>query len=115
MSIRIKRVYDPPDPADGVRVLVDRLWPRGLAKAKAQIDLWLKDVAPSDELRHWFNHDPSKWREFRSRYFRELRQHGDDLSALKKQAGRKRLTLLYAARDEANNNAVALKDFLEKG
>jgi uncharacterized protein YeaO (DUF488 family) len=115
MSIRIKRVYDPPDPADGVRVLVDRLWPRGLAKAKAQVDLWLKDVAPSDELRHWFNHDPRKWREFRSHYFRELKQHGDDLSALKKQAGRKRLTLLYAARDEAHNNAVALKDFLEKG
>jgi uncharacterized protein YeaO (DUF488 family) len=112
MTIHIKRVYDPATADDGCRVLVDRLWPRGLNKQKAKIDLWLKDIAPSTELRQWFQHDPTKWREFKARYFRELKHHADEVYNLKKRARARRLTLLYAAKDAENNNAAALKEYL---
>lgn len=115
MRIHLKRVYDPPAKEDGYRVLVDRLWPRGLRKDEARIDLWLKDIAPSAELRRWFGHDPDRWQEFKRRYFRELKQQGDALSALQQRARAGRLTLLYAAKDTAHNNAAALKEYLDKG
>jgi len=112
-DIRIKRVYEPPAPDDGCRVLVDRLWPRGLSKEKAKLDLWLKDVAPSAELREWFGHKPERWLEFRRRYKAEL--DGSTAFAELRGMGRKlRLTLLYAAKDKAHNNAVVLADLLGK-
>lgn len=114
MSISLKRVYDPPAKEDGYRVLVDRLWPRGLSKEEARIDLWLKDIAPTNELRQWFKHDPHKWNEFRTRYFRELKQRADEIGQLKNRSEAGRLTLLYAAKDTENNNAAALKEYLEK-
>jgi len=111
--IQLKRVYDPPRKTDGVRVLVDRLWPRGLAKDRAAIKLWLKDIAPSPELRKWFGHDPGKWDEFRRRYWSELQQRGDLLVLLKHRSTEGAVTLVYAAHDEERNSAVALKEFLE--
>jgi len=114
MTIRLKRVYSPPADGDGYRVLVDRLWPRGLRKEAAAIDLWLKEVAPSAELRRWYGHDPDRWPEFRRRYFRELKAHDEDLKVLRQHARSGRLTLLFAAKDEVNNNAAALKVYLEK-
>jgi uncharacterized protein YeaO (DUF488 family) len=115
-GLRIKRVYEPAAPGDGARVLVDRLWPRGLAKEKARIDLWLKDVAPSDALRRRFHGDPTKWHEFVAAYARELAQEPARGAAarLRARARKKPVTLLYAARDEAHNNAVALKEWLER-
>ena len=113
MPIKIKRIYDPPHCADGQRVLVDRLWPRGLSKERAAVDLWLKDIAPSAELRRWFSHDPDKWREFQRRYFRELKRLSEPVEALRKRAATGRVTLLYAAKDAEHNNAAALKTFLE--
>jgi len=113
MTIHIKRVYDPPARKDGYRVLVDRIWPRGLTKEQAAVDLWLKDIAPSTALRRWFNHDPEKWAEFQSRYFRELQQLAEQIKPLRKRAESSPVTLLYAAKDTAHNNAVALKAFLE--
>jgi uncharacterized protein YeaO (DUF488 family) len=114
MSVRIKRVYDPPRPEDGLRVLVDRLWPRGLSKEKAKIDQWLKQIAPSDALRKKFHHDPIRWNEFRSRYFKELDRQPDAIKQLKGDARRGPVTLLFAARDVDNNNAAALKEYLTK-
>ncbi len=111
--IRIKRVYLEADDDDGVRILVDRLWPRGLSKTEANIDVWVKDVAPSDELRQWYNHDPAKWDEFKQRYFKELVANPRAVIMLIKQI-RGIATLLYAAKDEDHNNAVALKEFLEQ-
>lgn len=111
-KLRIKRVYDAPDKADGQRILVDRLWPRGLAKDKAHIDHWMKEIAPSDELRHWFGHDPQKWVEFLHRYSEELRNNGEAVAALRSAIGDKATTLLYAAHDTEHNNAVALHKFL---
>jgi len=107
-ELRIKRAYDPPAPEDGVRVLVDRLWPRGLKRDGARIDLWLKDVAPSAELRRWFGHDPAKWPGFQDRYRAELAGNPalDELRALLRQG--KRVTLLFAARDTERNNAAVL-------
>ena len=114
-KITIKRVYDPPAPQDGLRVLVDRLWPRGLSKAAARVDLWLKDIAPSAELRRWFNHEPERWQAFCARYEAELADAGAALQALHAAAaGQAAVTLLYAARDAERNNAVALKSFLER-
>ena len=113
MTIRTKRIYDPPARTDGYRVLVDRIWPRGLTKEHAAIDLWLKDIAPSTALRLWFKHDPRKWREFQTRYFRELEQVMAHVTLLKSRAKAQRLTLLFAAKDTECNNAVALKTFLE--
>jgi uncharacterized protein YeaO (DUF488 family) len=112
--VRIRRVYEPPPPADGYRVLVDRLWPRGLSKEAARIDAWLRDLAPSDELRRWFGHDPARWPAFCARYRAELRAE-PRRSLLADLASRARagpVTLLYAARDPARNNAVVLRDAL---
>jgi uncharacterized protein YeaO (DUF488 family) len=114
MSVSIKRAYEPPSDEDGVRVLVDRLWPRGVSKAAARIDHWLKDVAPSDGLRKWFGHDPARWGEFRKRYFRELSGQGGTLAELRKLARRGRVTLVYAAKDEEHNDAVALRELLSR-
>lgn len=114
MKIKIKRVYEQPDKDDGVRILVDRLWPRGLTKEKAAVDLWLKEIAPSTELRKWFGHDPEKWSSFRGRYETELR-HNDDLIKLLKQKAREgTVTLVYGARDQKHNEALVLKQFLGK-
>jgi uncharacterized protein YeaO (DUF488 family) len=110
--IRLKRVYEPPSPEDGVRVLVDRLWPRGLRKADAAIDRWMKDIAPSTELRQWFGHDPERWQEFRRRYARELRQHATTIDELHELAQHKTVTLVFGARDEEHNDAVALREVL---
>ena len=105
-QIRTKRVYDPPERRDGKRVLVDRLWPRGLKKEQAQIDLWLREAAPSNELRRWFGHDPMRWNEFRRRYAAELERNLQALAPLLDIRGT--VTLLFAARDLEHNNAVAL-------
>lgn len=112
--IKVKRVYDPPSPEDGKRFLVDRLWPRGVKKETLQVDGWLKDVAPSDELRRWFGHDPAKWEEFQRRYFAELEAKPDAWRPLLQAAWQGNVTLLFSARDEVHNNAVALKNFLEQ-
>lgn len=112
MIIELKRAYEKPEPSDGTRILVDRLWPRGLTKEKAAIDIWLKDLAPSAELRKWFGHDPKKWRGFGRRYRAELKQRGDQLRLIKRKAGEGRLTLIYGARDQEHNEAVILKQFL---
>jgi uncharacterized protein YeaO (DUF488 family) len=109
--LTIKRVYDPPADSDGQRVLVDRLWPRGLSKDKAHLDLWLKEAAPSAELRKWFDHDPAKWGEFRHLYFGEL-DHNDAVGQLRELMGKGPLTLLYGAHDEVHNQAVVLRDYL---
>jgi uncharacterized protein YeaO (DUF488 family) len=104
----LKRVYERPEPSDGKRILVDRLWPRGLAKRKAAVDEWMKDIAPSPELRRWFRHDPAKWTEFGRRYRRELNGHRLLLHKLATLAARRRVTLVYAARDESHNDARVL-------
>ena len=111
--IQVKRVYDEPCRADGLRVLVDRLWPRGLTKERAAVKMWLKDVAPSTELRKWFNHDPAKWKQFRSRYRRELREKSDALKLLHETCNEHNVTLVYAARDKKHNEALVLKDVIE--
>lgn len=114
--LRVKRIYDRPDPSDGVRILVDRLWPRGMSKAAARIDEWRKDLAPTNVLREWFHHDPPRWEEFQVRYRNELDAAGkaEELEELAERARTETVTLLYAAHDEMRNNAVALKKFLEK-
>jgi len=114
--IRMKRIYDRPDPSDGVRILVDRLWPRGMSRAAARIDEWRKDLAPTNVLREWFHHAPPRWEEFRQRYRNELDAAGkmEELKELAERARTETVTLLYAARDETRNNAVALKKIIEK-
>jgi uncharacterized protein YeaO (DUF488 family) len=112
IRIRVKRAYAPPEPGDGTRILVDRLWPRGLARAEAAIDQWPKDLAPSDELRCWFGHDPARWDEFRRRYRAELADRPEALQALRRLAAEGPVTLLFAARDEVHNNAVALAELI---
>ena len=112
-KIGVKRVYLAPEPADGFRVLVDRLWPRGLAKSKAAIDLWARDLAPSTELRGWFGHDPDRWMEFQKRYRDELKNRTEALAAFRETArGQETVTLVYAALDELHNNAVVLARLL---
>lgn len=113
MDIRTKRVYDAPQPDDGFRALVDRLWPRGLKKDQLEADIWLKEAAPSNELRKAFRHEPSKWEEFRKRYFDELDQKQKTLDILFEKAKEGPVTLLYAARDRDRNQAVVLKEYLE--
>lgn len=113
--LAVKRVYEPASESDGFRVLVDRLWPRGLSKDKAHIDAWIKDLAPSDALRHWFGHEPAKWAEFGQRYAVELQAHDGAVRAFEAElAKHARSTLLYAAHDEAHNNAVALLAYLQR-
>jgi uncharacterized protein YeaO (DUF488 family) len=112
--IHLKRVYSDPDKSDGFRILVDRLWPRGLTKEKAKVDLWLKDIAPSDQLRKWYSHDPGKWDEFKKRYFVELASK-EELTGLILEKERKGIvTLLYGKKDEKFNNALALMEYLNK-
>ena len=115
MDVRIKRVYDPPEPADGARFLVDRLWPRGLTREKLRLDGWLKDLAPSDALRRWFRHDPARWAEFQRRYREELAEKPAALAVLRTAAARGPVTLLYAARDPVHNQAVVLRELLLEG
>ena len=112
--IRLKRAYEPPSPADGERILVERLWPRGVSKSRAAVDLWLKDVAPTAALRQWFGHDPARWAEFRRRYWKELQGNPQCTDLLRRKARRGTVTLVYAARDEQHNGALALKAFLER-
>ncbi|HET8712075.1 MAG TPA: DUF488 domain-containing protein [Gemmatimonadales bacterium] len=112
--IKLKRAYEPATPNDGMRVLVERLWPRGVTKARLKLDAWLKDVAPSAGLRKWYGHDPKKWPEFRRRYFAELRAHPAAWRPLLSAAKRGRVTFVYAAHDEARNGAAALKTFLDR-
>ena len=113
--IHLKRAYEATSPNDGLRVLVERLWPRGVSKQKAKIDLWLKDLAPTTELRKWYNHEPDKWPEFSKRYRAELKGRGDDLTLLKFVSQERPVTFVYAASDEERNSAVVLKEFLEQG
>jgi uncharacterized protein YeaO (DUF488 family) len=112
--IQLKRVYDKAEPGDGARYLVDRLWPRGLSKTSARLDGWLKDLAPSTELRQWFHRDPQRWTEFRKRYRAELADHKAALEDVRRKARAGTVTLLYAARDPEVNHAVVLRDLLLK-
>lgn len=115
MEIQVRRVYDAPASGEGHRVLVDRLWPRGTSKADLDGVAWVKSIAPSDELRHWFDHEEPKWPEFKRRYFAELDANPDGLAELRKALGRgARATLLYSAKDERHNNAVALAEYLRR-
>lgn len=112
--IKLKRAYEAASEEDGLRILVERLWPRGVTKQKAKIDLWLKDVAPTTELRKWYGHDPARWLEFRKRYWAALTALGDVLTQLKLISNERTVTFVYAAGDEERNSAVALKQFLEQ-
>ena len=114
MALQLKRVYESAADGDGKRILVDRLWPRGVSKVEAKGDLWLKAVAPSLDLRRWFGHDPEKWAEFRRRYQHELEENVAAVDELKKAIGRSKATLLYGAKDQEHNHAIVLKDFIEK-
>lgn len=114
MGLAIKRVYDPVSPGDGYRILVDRLWPRGLSKDRAAVDLWLKAIAPSTELRQWFGHAPEKWPEFRRKYFAELAGHAAELAQVRALARRRRVTLVYGARETEYNDAVAILEYLQR-
>ena len=111
-GIRLKRAYQTPARDDGMRILIDRLWPRGMTKKSAAVDEWLKDVAPSTELRKWFGHNPARWQEFRSRYAKELRQNPEHLRRLRKWAREGAITLIFSAHDEIHNDAVVLRDLL---
>jgi uncharacterized protein YeaO (DUF488 family) len=115
-AFALKRVYEPAEADDGTRVLVDRLWPRGLTKERAGVDVWAKEAAPSHELRRWFAHEPERWEEFKARYREELEspEAREQIAALRAMARKGRVTLLYAAHDQAMNNAVALRDILRK-
>ncbi|ATQ70167.1 MULTISPECIES: DUF488 domain-containing protein [Methylosinus] len=113
--LEIKRVYDPPAPDDGMRILVDRLWPRGLSKARAALDEWNKEIAPSDALRRWFGHRPERWEEFKARYAQEIRErHAEDAARLRRLARGRVVTLLFAAREPHMNNAAALKEIIAR-
>lgn len=114
MNLKIKRVYKKPCKEDGMRILVDRLWPRGLTKEKASVDVWLKEVAPSTELRKWFGHDPEKWKEFQKKYHQELRENKEQVALLNKYISNGIVTLVYGAKDEAHNDALVLKEWLSR-
>jgi uncharacterized protein YeaO (DUF488 family) len=113
MKIQTKRVYDPADSKDGFRILVDRLWPRGLSKESANIDLWLKSVAPSNDLRKWYNHDTDKWPDFKKRYFSELDSNSDAVNELLSYARRGKVSFLFSSKELNYNNAAALKEYIE--
>ena len=115
MNVRLKRVYEPAEDADGYRVLVDRLWPRGVSRERARLDRWEKELAPSADLRTWFGHDPDRFEEFRKRYLEELRRHRSRLTELRRRARSGTLTLVYAARDAEHNDAVVLAEVLKRG
>ncbi len=114
MSISLKRAYETPSPSDGCRILVERLWPRGLAKQDAKIDLWPKEAAPSTELRSWFNHEPDKWAEFKRRYVKELAARRESLEPILERVRAGRVTFVFASRESQFNNAVALKEYVER-
>jgi uncharacterized protein YeaO (DUF488 family) len=114
MGVKVKRVYDKPAKSDGHRVLVDRLWPRGLKKSEARIDEWLRESAPSTGLRKWFKHDPGKWEQFKKRYAGELEEHRAEVEKLAREARKRTVTLLFGAKDTAHNNALALKQYVEE-
>jgi uncharacterized protein YeaO (DUF488 family) len=114
MKLKIKRVYEEPAKGDGKRILVDRLWPRGLTKENASIDLWLRDIAPSTELRKWFGHDPDKWKEFRKRYHQELKNNKEQVSILYEELKKRTVTLVYGAKDEEHNEALVIKEWLNR-
>jgi uncharacterized protein YeaO (DUF488 family) len=111
-DIRLKRAYDPPSPLDGTRILIDRLWPRGVKKSDAAIDRWIKGIAPSTTLRKWFGHDPTRWQEFRRRYAAEIHDNADPLAELRAAARKGPITLVFGARDELHNDAIVLRDIL---
>jgi len=111
-NVRLKRAYESPSAKDGIRILIDRLWPRGVVKANAAIDLWAKDIAPSTALRRWFGHDPARWQEFQRRYSEEIHRHRDRLDELRALAERGVITLVFAAHDETHNDAVVLREIL---
>ena len=112
--MKIKRVYEKPDKEDGLRILVDRLWPRGLTKEKASVDLWLKDIAPTTELRKWFDHDPAKWNEFRRRYREELEKNKVESLLLAEHLNKGKVTLVYGSKDEEHNEALVIKEFFSR-
>jgi uncharacterized protein YeaO (DUF488 family) len=114
MEIKVKRAYEKPAKDDGIRILVDRLWPRGITKQAAKIDLWLKEIAPSTELRKWFHHDPAQWTEFKKRYLAELKKNKEPVTALKAELKKGTVTLIYSAKDEEHNQALVLKEWFEK-
>jgi uncharacterized protein YeaO (DUF488 family) len=114
-DIKIKRIYDPPEEGDGYRVLVDRLWPRGVTKEHARIDHWARHLAPSNSLRKWFGHQPARFSEFRVRYLEELKTHGEAANQVRDQARDTTVTLLYAARDPSCNHAIILQEYLSQG
>ena len=110
--LRLKRAYEAAEPDDGVRILIDRLWPRGVSKVEAALDDWMKDIAPSTELRQWFGHDPERWPEFQRRYKAELRQHTEELDRIRALAKKQTVTLVYSAHDKEHNDAIVLKEVL---
>ena len=114
MSIAVKRIYSAPEDSDGVRILVDRLWPRGMKKATAKVDAWVKEIAPSTELRQWYGHDPKKWNEFRKRYFAELEAKPEFLDQLREHMGEGTATFLYSSKEDKLNNAMALREYLKR-
>ena len=114
MEIKLKRVYENSTKEDGIRILVDRLWPRGLTKQKASVDMWLKEIAPSTELRKWFHHDPSRWEQFKKRYLLELKSKEEQIELLKKKLKVGPVTLVYGAKDEEHNEALVLKELLNR-
>jgi uncharacterized protein YeaO (DUF488 family) len=111
--IKIKRVYEPPARDDGFRILVDRLWPRGLSKDKAKVDLWLKEISPSNELRKWYGHDPAKWAEFKRKYLKEIERKKPEFDLLRQKSKGGTITFLFSSKEEKLNNAAALKEFVE--
>jgi uncharacterized protein YeaO (DUF488 family) len=114
IRIKIKRIYDPPGAEDGFRILVDRLWPRGLSKEKAKVDLWLREISPSNELRKWYGHDPDKWTEFKKKYLEEIEEKKEEFDLLRKKAREVTVTFLFSSKEEELNNAAALKEFVER-
>jgi uncharacterized protein YeaO (DUF488 family) len=114
IDVHIKRAYEPAEASDGYRVLVDRLWPRGVSRERAHLDQWARELAPSDELRRWFGHDPARYSAFRSRYLSELRDHAEGVAELRKRARSGPVTLIYGARDQEHNEAVVLAELLRK-
>jgi len=110
--LQLKRAYEPATPADGIRILIDRLWPRGVSKEEAALNDWMKDIAPSTELREWFGHDPDRWLEFQRRYKAELRQHTQELDQIRSLAKEHTVTLVYSAHDEEHNDAIVLREVL---
>jgi uncharacterized protein YeaO (DUF488 family) len=115
LDVQTKRIYEPADPADGYRVLIDHVWPRGVSRERAQLDQWARELAPSDELRKWFDHVPERFEEFRARYRLELSSHGELIDKLRDRANNGRVTIVYAARDEEHNNAVVLAELMRGG